>query len=195
MGKVARDPLAGRRREKAGLMARVLYNGTRYRTIGDLPPIGSKAPDMSLVNGELQDVTLADWFGKRKVLNILPSIDRDDCAKSVLAFDRLARDAVNVAMLTISCDLPYAHIRFREAHGLQRIAGLSSLRHAGFGENYGVQVVEGPLEGMFSRAVLVLDENDTVVYGEQIEDANAEPDYGAVCEALGIDCDVLDLQG
>jgi len=92
-------------------------------------------------------------------------------------------------MLMVSYDLPFAHARFKEQHNLQQVIGLSAIRHAGFGENYGVQIMEGPLAGMFSRAVVVLDENNTVVHREQIEDISVEPDYKAAYTALGIDVD------
>jgi thioredoxin-dependent peroxiredoxin len=174
-------------------MARIIYNGTAYRTYGNLPALGSKAPDLSLVNCEFQDVSLANWLGKRKVINILPSIDRDECARSVTFFERLSDHCDDAALLMISCDLPFTHLRFREQHTLRRVVGLSSVRHAGFGQNYGVQVVEGPLSGIFSRAVIVLDENDTVVHSEYIEDIDGRPDYAAVCEALGIHLDPGDL--
>lgn len=174
-------------------MQEIIYNGTRYRTHGDLPSIGSRAPDVSLVNTELQDVSLANFMGMRKVLNIFPSIDTPVCAKSVIVFNKLAQAHDDVAMLMVSYDLPFAHARFHKEHSLEHVVGLSAIRHAGFGENYGVQIVEGPLAGMFSRAVVVLDENNTVVYREQIADIGDEPDYIAAYKALGIAIDPLDL--
>ncbi len=170
-------------------MATVKYEGTIYRTFGELPAVGSHAPDVSLVNTKLQDVTLANWMGKRKVFNIFVSIDRPICAKSVIEFDSYAEHCDDVAMLMVSYDLPFAHKRFAEQHDLQNVAGLSAIRHAGFGENYGVQIVDGPLAGMFARAVVVLDENNTVVHQEQIEDITIEPDYRAALRALGIGVD------
>ena len=175
-------------------MNEIIYDGTRYRTYGDLPAVGSKAPDVSLVNTRLQDVSLANFMGRRKVINIFPSLDTPVCAKSVIVFDKLARNHDDVAMLMVSYDLPFAHARFHKEHGLQRVEGLSAIRHAGFGENYGVQIVEGPLSGMFSRAVVVLDENNTVVYSEQIADIGKEPDYVAAYKALGIEIDPLDTE-
>ena len=171
-------------------MHRILFQGASYQTYGELPSIGSKAPDVSLVNTELQDVSLANFMGKRKLFNIFPSIDTPVCAKSVVAFDALAEGIEDVEMLMVSYDLPFAHARFKQQHGLQRVVGLSAIRHAGFGENYGVQIVEGPLAGMFSRAVVVLDENDTVVHREQIEDIGTEPDYEEAFKALGINVDI-----
>lgn len=167
-------------------MAIVKYLGGTYRTYGDLPTVGSRAPDVSLVNTELQNVSLANYMGKRKVLNIFVSIDRPVCGKSCVTFDRLAEGRDDLAMLMVSYDLPFAHKRFKEEHHLHRVDGLSAIRHAGFGENYGVQIIDGPLAGMFARAVVVIDENDTVVHTEQIEDITNEPNYDAALRALGI---------
>jgi len=170
-------------------VANFQYKNATYHTCGELPAVGSYAPDVSLVNTELQNVSFANWMKKRKVLNIFASIDRKVCARSVIEFDRLAQGIDDVAMLMISYDLPFAHKRFQEEHELHNVIGLSAIRHAGFGENYGVQVVDGPLAGMFARAVVVLDENNTVVYRDQIEDITNEPDYAAVFRALGIEID------
>lgn len=170
-------------------MAILRYLGGTYRTFGELPAVGSLAPDFSLVNAELQDVTLANFMGKRKLLNIFVSIDRPVCGKSCIEFDRVAGDHDDVAMLMVSYDLPFAHSRFAEENKLGSVIGLSAIRHAGFGENYGVQVVDGPLAGMFARAIVVLDENNTVVYHEHIEDITNEPDYAAALKALGINGD------
>lgn len=170
-------------------MAIIKHNSTSYHTHGELPAIGSRAPDVSLVNTNLQNVSFANWMGMRKVLNIFVSIDTDVCAKSVIEFDRLATDIEDVAMLMVSYDLPFAHKRFQEEHNLSNVIGLSAIRHAGFGENYGVQIVDGPLAGMFSRAVVVLDENNTVVHEEHLEDVSTEPDYQAAFRALGIEVD------
>ena len=170
-------------------MAEIIFHGTSYRTYGELPAIGSRAPDVSLVNTKLQDVSLANFMGTRKVLNIFPSIDTPICAKSVVVFDKLAEDHDDVSMLMVSYDLPFAHARFSAENSLKHVVGLSAIRHAGFGENYGVQIMEGPLAGMFSRAVVVLDENNTVVHREQIPDIGHEPDYEAAYKALGIAVD------
>ena len=167
-------------------MPTITYQDGTYRTHGELPTVGSKAPDFSLVNTDLKDVTLANWLGMRKIFNIFPSIDTPVCARSVIAFDKYSKDYDDVAELMISYDLPFAHSRFRDQQSLQRVVGLSAIRHMGFGENYGVQIIEGPLAGMFSRAVVVLDENNTIVHREQIEDLSSEPDYAAAYLALGI---------
>jgi thiol peroxidase len=170
-------------------VAKIQFNNATFRTLGELPAVGSRAPDVSLVNTALQNVSFANWMGVRKVLNIFVSIDTDVCAKSVVEFDRLAGEVEDVTMLMVSYDLPFAHKRFQEEHGLDNVIGLSAIRHAGFGENYGVQIIDGPLAGMFSRAVVVLDENNTVVHREHIENITTEPNYGAAFRALGIEID------
>lgn len=167
-------------------MPKIVYNGTAYRIYGELPAIGARAPDVSLVNVELQDVTLANFHGRRKIINTVPSIDSPDCEKSVIRFDRLASANEDVAMLIVSYDLPFAHARFNRANALTAVISLSAIRHAGFGNNYGVLIEDGPLAGMFAPSVVVLDENNTVVHREQIEDACAEPNYTEACRALGI---------
>ncbi len=168
-------------------MPSIRYDHSTYRIYGDLPAIGAHAPDIMLVDTRLRDVSLANWTGKRKVMNIFVSIDTEVCAKSCVEFDRIAEGLDDVAMLMVSYDLPFAHARFNSENDLDNIVSLSAIRHAGFGENYGVQIVEGPLTGMFSRAVVVIDENNTVVHTEQIEDIATEPDYDAVLRALGIE--------
>jgi thiol peroxidase len=167
-------------------MATITYENANYHTRGELPSVGRRAPDLRLVDTRLKSTTLSDWSGKRKIMNIFVSIDTPVCAKSVIEFDRLVAEHEDVAVLMISCDLPFAHARFQKEHGLKHVAGLSAIRHAGFGENYGVEIIEGPLAGMFCRAVVVLDENDTVVHTQQLKDIATEPDYEAAFRALGI---------
>jgi thiol peroxidase len=169
------------------IVAKITFDSGDYRTAGELPAVGSRAPDIMLVNTKLQNVSLANWMGMRKIMNIFVSIDTSICAKSVIEFDRMGAGYDDLAMLMVSYDLPFAHKRFQEQHDLENVVGLSAIRHAGFGENYGVQIVEGPLAGMFSRAVIVLDENNTVVHREHLENISTEPDYQAAFRALGIE--------
>ena len=168
-------------------MGRVLYQGATYRTHGELPTVGSNAPDIMLVDTELRNVSFANWNGKRKIMSIFVSIDRPVCSKSVIEFDRLVAGHDDVVALMVSYDLPFAHARLQEQHHLENVVGLSAIRHAGFGENYGVLIMDGPLAGMFARAVVVIDENNTIVHTEQLEDISIEPDYEAAFRALGID--------
>jgi thioredoxin-dependent peroxiredoxin len=167
-------------------MAIVRYEKGTCRTAGELPAIGSRAPDFSLVDTKLHNVSLTNWSGLRKIINIFVSIDTEVGARSVIEFDRFAADIENIALLMVSYDLPFAHQRFFDQHQLRNVVGLSAIRHAGFGKNYGVLIMDGPLAGMFARAVVVLDENDTVVHQEHIEDIATEPDYAAAFRALGI---------
>ncbi len=167
-------------------MATIRFENGTYRTAGELPPIGSKAPDLSLVNTKLQDVSLANWKDMRKIINIVISVDTVVCAKSVIEFDQYGKAIEDLAILMVSYDLPFAHRRFHEQHELANSVGLSAIRHAGFGENYGVQIMDGPLAGMFARAVVALDENNTVVHREQLEDMGSEPNYTAALRSLGI---------
>jgi len=168
---------------------KIRFENVNYRLHGDLPAVGSRAPDVSLVDTALRNVSLANWTGMRKLMNIFVSVDTAVCADSVIKFDQYLADREDIASLMISYDLPFAHRRFKEENELKNAIGLSAIRHAGFGENYGVLIVEGPLAGMYARAVVVLDENNAVVYNEQIADIKTEPDYGAACRALGIEID------
>ena len=168
-------------------MSKVSFQDGTYNTYGDLPTVGSSAPEVSLVNTRLQDVSLTSFGGMRKIMNIFVSIDRPVCATSVEKFDGYGEGHDDLAMLMISYDLPFAHKRFAEEHKLENVIGLSAIRHAGFGQNYGVLITEGPLAGMYARAVIVLDENDTIVYHEYIEDIAREPNYKAAFRALGIE--------
>jgi len=169
------------------IVARIRYENASYQTHGELPRIGSHAPDVSLVNTKLQNVSLANWMGMRKIMNIFISIDTNVCAQSVIKFDQYGGGRDDLALLMVSYDLPFAHQRFQKQHELENVEGLSAIRHAGFGENYGVQIMDGPLAGMFSRAVVVLDENNTIVHREHIEDITTEPDYDSAFRALGIE--------
>ena len=170
-------------------MSMIRFEGSTYRTVGELPAVGSRAPDVSLVDTRLHNVSLANWSGLRKIMNIFVSIDTEVCATSVIKFNRYAAGHDDVAMLMVSYDLPFALRRFFREQELDNVEGLSAIRHQGFGENYGVQIASGPLEGMFARAVVVLDENNTVVHQEHIEDILTEPDYRAALQALGISID------
>ncbi len=169
------------------IVAKIRMDNASYQTHGELPRIGSHAPDVSLVNTKLQDVSLANWMGVRKIIYIGISVDTETCARAVIRFDEYAVGHDDIALLMVSYDLPFAHKRFQQAHDLQHVEGLSAIRHAGFGENYGVHILDGPLAGMFSPAVVVLDENNTVVHREHIEDITVEPDYAAAFRALGIE--------
>ena len=171
-------------------MPTISYDGKSYPIAGELPNVGARAPDIMLVNTELQNVSLSQWSGKRKIMNIFVSVDTEVCATSVIKFSKMVEGHDDIAMLMISYDLPFTHRRFLDGEKIKNVTGLSAIRHQGFGENYGVLITAGPLTGMFSRAVIVMDENNTIVHAERIQDIETEPDYEAAFNALGIDVEV-----
>ena len=152
---------------------------------GDLPRVGATAPAFSLVAKDLSEVTLANFAGQRKVLNIFPSIDTPTCATSVRKFNQSAVSLPNTAVLCISADLPFAQNRFCGAEGLSNVVTLSTLRGREFLEAYGVAIASGPLAGLAARAVVVVDEQDVVRHVELVPEIKNEPDYAAALAALG----------
>ena len=150
---------------------------------GDLPAVGSSAPDFSLLSTSLQRVSLGDYAGKRKVLNIFPSIDTPVCQASVRHFNEKAAGRGDTVVLNISYDLPFAHKRFCGAEGLTGVESLSAFKST-FGSDYGADMANGPLAGLCSRAVVVLDADNRVLYTEQVPSIGQEPDYDAALGAL-----------
>jgi len=165
-------------------MAQVTLRGTAFHTNGELPTVGAKAPDFKLVNGDLKDVSLADYRGKKKVLNIVPSLDTPTCAASTRRFNKEASSLANTVVLVVSADLPFAAKRFCSTEGLQNVVPLSLMRSKNFAKDYGVLLQDGPLEGITARAVVVLDENDKVVYRQLVTEIANEPDYAGALKAL-----------
>ena len=165
-------------------MATVTLKGNPIHTAGALPAVGSKAPDFRLTRADLADVSLKDFAGRRKLLNIVPSLDTGVCAASARRFNQEASRVPGAAILTISADLPFAQKRFCEVEGIDRVEALSELRAREFGEKFGVRIIDGPLAGLLSRAVVVLDENDKVLYTEQVPEIAQEPDYDKALAAL-----------
>ena len=163
----------------------VTLKGTPFRVDGDLPAAGAKAPDFKLTSGALADVSLKDFAGKRKVMNIYPSIDTPTCAASTRKYNEAAGNMANAVVLCVSADLPFAAKRFCELEGLKNVAHLSTFRHPEFLKAWGVGLAEGPLAGLAARAVVVLDENDKVIHSEMVPEIADEPDYAAALKALG----------
>ena len=163
----------------------VTLGGNPVEVSGRFPVKGDQAPAFSLVGKDLADVSLASLAGKRKVLNIFPSIDTPTCATSVRKFNQRANDAANTVVLCISADLPFAQSRFCGAEGLDNVLTLSTMRGQDFLEAYGVAVKTGPLTGVAARAVVVLDESDRVLYSEMVGEIANEPNYDAALAALG----------
>lgn len=164
-------------------MATIKFQGKPLHTNGELPVVGSKAPDFKLVTGKLKDVTLASYAGLRKVFNIVPSLDTPTCAMSARKFNEKVSKLENIVVLLISADLPFAQCRFCEAEGLKNVIPLSTFR-SGFSEDYGVKLVDSILAGLCARAVLVIDENDKIIYSQLVEELANEPDYDSVLAAL-----------
>ena len=166
-------------------MSHVTFKGQPVSVDGRFPAVGSTAPAFSLVGGDLSDVTLSSHAGKRKVLNIFPSIDTGVCATSVRRFSELAGQLDNTVVLCISADLPFAQARFCGAEGLDRVTNLSLMRGRQFLNDYGVAIASGPLAGLAARAVLVLDGRDKVLHAELVSEIGHEPNYDAALKALG----------
>ena len=165
-------------------MARITLKGNPFATNGELPAVGSQAPDFRLVDGDLNDVTLAAYQGKRKVLSIVPSLDTPTCATSTRKFNEQAGSLPNTAVLVISADLPFASGRFCSTEGLTNVVPLSTLRNREFLGDYGVEIASGPLVGVTARAVLVLDESDKVLHAQLVSEIAEEPDYAAAVAVL-----------
>ena len=160
----------------------VTLGGTPIDVAGSFPKVGDIAPDFKLVNKDLADVSLADFAGKKKILNIVPSLDTPVCAISTKKFNDAA--VCNTAVLIISADLPFAMSRFCGAESTNNVVTLSTMRGAEFMQNYGVAITSGPLCGVTARAVVVLDENNKVLYSELVPEIKQEPNYDAALAAL-----------
>lgn len=165
-------------------MAQITLGGNPIETLGMLPETGSKAPDFTLVKTDLSTASLSDFEGSRVVLNIFPSVDTGTCAASVRKFNEKASELDNTKVLCISRDLPFAQARFCGAEGLTNVITLSDFRDGSFGAAYGLTFSNGPLQGLHSRAVVVLDEKGNVLYTEQVAETKDEPNYEAALAAL-----------
>jgi thiol peroxidase len=158
-------------------MATVQFKGSDAKTFGELPKVGSKAPDFVLVGSDLQELHLDDFKGKRLLLNIFPSIDTGVCATSVRKFNKWASEQDNVTVICISNDLPFAQARFCGAEGLQNVITASDFRYHTFAQDYGVLLTESPLKGLMARAVVAINTDGTVLYTELVKEITTEPDY------------------
>ena len=164
-------------------MATVTLQGNPFETVGNLPAVGSAAPDFTLVETDLSVTTLADYSGSRLILNIFPSVDTGVCAASVRKFNEEVGNLDNTKVLCVSADLPFAAARFCGAEGIKNVATGSSFRGT-FGSDYGVSFATGPLAGLLSRSVVVVDENGKVIYVEQVAETTEEPNYAAALAVL-----------
>lgn len=165
-------------------MAEITLAGNTIHTIGELPSIGSTAPAFTLIDKALFERTLDSFLGNKLVLNIFPSIDTDVCAMSVRRFNEEASKHLGAIVLCISADLPFALSRFCGAEILENVVVLSSYRDKAFGDDYGVTIIDGPLKGLLSRAVIILDENGKIIYTQQVHEIGDEPNYDAALAKL-----------
>lgn len=164
-------------------MAQITLKGNPIHTNGELPRVGSKAPDFKLTDGNLKDMSLADFKGKKKLLNIVPSLDTPVCALSTRKLNEQAKGGNNVVLI-VSADLPFAQSRFCSGEGLSNVVPLSMMHDRNFGKDYGVLITDGPLAGILARSVVVLDENDNVVYTQLVPEIADEPDYDKALAAM-----------
>lgn len=165
-------------------MASITLGGNPIQTNGELPQKGTKAIDFNLIKTDLSNTTLADFAGSRFVLNIFPSIDTGTCATSVRKFNEKASGLHNTKVLCISRDLPFAQKRFCGAEGLEQVINLSDFKDGSFGKNYGLEITDGPLAGLHSRVVIVIDENGAILHTEQVSEIANEPNYEAALAVL-----------
>ena len=164
-------------------MATITFQGKPINTVGELPAVGSKAPDFKLTNRKMQDVGLAEFAGKRKVMNIVPSLDTPTCATSTRKFNEKAAHLENAVVLTISADLPFAQARFCEIEGIKHVIALSTFRSS-FAHDYGIQLLDSILAGLTARAIIIIDENDTVIYTQLVSEIADEPNYADALAVL-----------
>ncbi len=165
-------------------MAEITLQGTPVQTSGNLPPLDMPAPAFMLVKTDLSEAGLKNFNNQNIILNIFPSMDTSVCAASVRRFNKEAAESPDTVVLCISADLPFAHKRFCEAEGLNNVIPLSVFRSAAFGRDYGVTFTSGPLTGLLSRAVVIVDKSGNVAYTEQVPEIGEEPDYDAALLAL-----------
>ena len=165
-------------------MAEITLKGNPIHTSGDLPAVGSQAPDFVLTKTDLSDVSLKDFAGKRVILNIFTSVDTSVCAQSVRKFNEEVQKLDNAVVLGVSADLPFAHARFTKEGGIEDLISVSDFRNKAFGEDYGIRLVDGPIAGLLSRAIVIIDENGKVMYTELVPEHSQEPDYVAALNAL-----------
>jgi len=165
-------------------MATIKLGGKNINTAGALPNVGTDAPDFKLTTPDLEEKTKADFSGSRVIMNIFPSIDTNVCALSVTKFNEEVQHLENTKVLAISKDLPFAQKRYVDEAKLNHIVNLSDFRDGNFGKDYGVAMTTGPLRGLLSRAIVVLDENGKVIHAQQVPEIGEEPDYDAALKSL-----------
>jgi thiol peroxidase len=166
-------------------MAQTLFKGTPAHTSGDLPKVGAQAPDFQLTTGDLKEVTLADFKGKKKLLSVVHSLDTGVCAASTRRFNDFAKNRGDVVVLVVSADLPFAQGRFCTTEATKNVVTLSMMRDRHFAKDYGVLLEDSPIRGLCARSTFVLDENNKVLYSQLNPELTVEPDYDKALAALG----------
>ena len=165
-------------------MAEITLGGNPIHTLGELPAVGTKAPDFSLTANDLSVKRLTDFSGKKVILNIFPSLDTSTCATSVRTFNEKASSLDNIVVICVSRDLPFAQSRFCGAEGLKNVITLSDFANGSFGKDYALEITDGPMAYLHSRAIVVIDENGTISYTEQVGEIADEPNYEAAIRSL-----------
>ncbi|HEX4044114.1 MAG TPA: thiol peroxidase [Gammaproteobacteria bacterium] len=165
-------------------MTNITFQGTPIHTVGRLPETGKHAPDFTLTKTDLSEIHLKKYAGKKIILNIFPSLDTSTCAAAMRHFNEIASQHPEILILCISADLPFAQKRFCSAEHLENVQPVSVFRHPEFGDHYGVTISDGPLAGLLSRAVLVLNEHGVIIYTQQVTEITEEPDYTAITKIL-----------
>lgn len=165
-------------------MATTKFQGNEIKLSGDLPQIGSKAPDFTLVKNDLSEAKLADYKGKNLILNIFPSLDTGVCAASVRKFNQEATKLANTVILAVSADLPFASGRFCSTEGIENVIPASVFRNAEFAKNYGILMVDGPLKGLLARAVVVINPEGNISYIELVPEITQEPNYQTAINSI-----------
>ncbi|MBO4978668.1 MAG: thiol peroxidase [Muribaculaceae bacterium] len=165
-------------------METIYFQGNPCHTYGMIPAVGTAAPCFKLVRRDLKEISCADYKGKRVVLNVFPSLDTDVCAASVRRFNQEAANLKDTEIICVSMDLPFAANRFCTANGIDKVTVASAFRSPEFAQNYGLQIVDGPLAGLLARAVIVIDENGKVIFSDLVEEITHEPDYKGALDVL-----------
>ena len=165
-------------------METIYFKGTPCHTYGNIPAVGTQAPEFTLTSNSLEDIKLTDYKGKRVVLNVFPSLDTAVCAMSVRRFNQEAAKLDNTVVICVSMDLPFDQSRFCTAEGIDKLVVASAFRSKDFVKNYGLEMVDGPLAGLLARAVLVLDEKHEVIFSDLVEEITNEPDYKGALSVL-----------
>lgn len=165
-------------------MSSITLNGSPLKTVGSLPTLGSQAPDFTVTKTDLGELHLKNLNNQKIILNIFPSLDTPTCARAMLQFNEIARKHSDFVILCVSADLPFAQKRFCAAEHADNVVPASIFRHREFGQTYGIEIKDGPLAGLLSRAVVVINEQGKVVYTQQVKELANEPDYDAIESAL-----------